>query len=181
MHMGVWRYSSTMLDLDTRWRWAGNFCPGRFIPQGEIIIYVAGWALEPAWKLRRDISFTAGNRTRTIQSVAIPTELSRHPLFHSKDWLFLSSSVSFVDNLSKGKQLLSRYEPVWTTGVRFPAGPRDVHSVQTNFRAQSAYLMGKRVHVSLEAKRQEREADQAPWSRMELYLHSPIYLHDIHN
>jgi hypothetical protein len=64
--MGEWKYSSTILDLGTtcelsEWR------PG------------AMWAPEPIWMLcSREESLTpTGNRNPAVQSVAIPTEVSR--------------------------------------------------------------------------------------------------------
>jgi hypothetical protein len=33
--MGQWRYSSTILDLGTRWRWVVSFMPRPFTPGGK--------------------------------------------------------------------------------------------------------------------------------------------------
>jgi hypothetical protein len=42
------------------------------------------------------------------------------------------------------------------------------HSVQTDFRDQPAYLMGKLVAVSPGVNRQERESDHSPQSSAEV-------------
>jgi hypothetical protein len=34
-HMGEWRYSSTILDPGTRWRWVVKFMPRSFYPHGN--------------------------------------------------------------------------------------------------------------------------------------------------
>jgi hypothetical protein len=34
---GEWRYSSTILDLGTRWKWTGSR-PGRFTPEKEPLV-----------------------------------------------------------------------------------------------------------------------------------------------
>jgi hypothetical protein len=35
IHMGEWSYSSTILDLGTRWRWVVRFIPKSFYSQGK--------------------------------------------------------------------------------------------------------------------------------------------------
>jgi hypothetical protein len=37
--MGEWRYSFTILDLDTRWRWVVSFTPRPLYPQGISVRY----------------------------------------------------------------------------------------------------------------------------------------------
>jgi hypothetical protein len=34
-HMGEWRFSSIILDLGTRWRWAVGFTFSQFLPKGK--------------------------------------------------------------------------------------------------------------------------------------------------
>jgi hypothetical protein len=69
-HMGKWRYSSTILDLGTRWRWVFSFTPLPLYPWGKSpgTHWIGGW-VGP----RREKSCIAGNRTRVVQPVAIPT------------------------------------------------------------------------------------------------------------
>jgi hypothetical protein len=38
-YMGEWRYSSTILDLRTRWRWMVSFTPLPFYPRGDSPLY----------------------------------------------------------------------------------------------------------------------------------------------
>jgi hypothetical protein len=42
-----WRYSSTILDLGTRWKWVVSFTPRPLYPLGKD----PGWAPEPVWTL----------------------------------------------------------------------------------------------------------------------------------
>jgi hypothetical protein len=101
-----WTYSSTILGLDTRWRWVVTFTPGLFTlryPLDE-----AGWAPESVWTLwTREKLFTAGNRTLAVQSVTRWTQLSRpiseglSTLKSALNVLILSSTV-----LSKGLRLI---------------------------------------------------------------------------
>jgi hypothetical protein len=38
-HMGEWRYSSTILDIGTRWRWVVSFTPLPLNPRGKTLRY----------------------------------------------------------------------------------------------------------------------------------------------
>jgi hypothetical protein len=54
--MGEWRYSSTILDLCTRWGWVVSFTPGPLYPGGKFPVSVgqeAGWASELVWTQRQ--------------------------------------------------------------------------------------------------------------------------------
>jgi hypothetical protein len=97
---GEWRYSSTILDMGTRWRCcqlhtAAALPPGKESPVP--IGWEAGWALEPVCALwSREKSFTpARNRNPEVQPVAhlaIPTEISQiFSLMHNAKILFSSS------------------------------------------------------------------------------------------
>jgi hypothetical protein len=70
--IGEWTYSSTILDLGTRWRWVVSFTPLPHYPPGTQptvpIREEAGWALEPVLTLwRREKSCTVGNRNLAVQ------------------------------------------------------------------------------------------------------------------
>jgi hypothetical protein len=70
--MGEWRYSTTILDLGTRWRWTVSFTPLSLYPRER----------NPRYPLDRRLCVPqknltpAGNRTPVFQLVAIPIELS---------------------------------------------------------------------------------------------------------
>jgi hypothetical protein len=66
---GEWRYSSTILDLGTRWRWVVSFTPLPLCPSTDCI----GGLVSPRVGLdcgEDDKSCPSGNRTRAVQSVA---------------------------------------------------------------------------------------------------------------
>jgi hypothetical protein len=71
--MGQWKYSSTIVDLGTRWKCVqlhalAALSPGKEPPAP--IGYEAGWAPEPVWTLwREEKSCTIENRTRVIKPV----------------------------------------------------------------------------------------------------------------
>jgi hypothetical protein len=56
-YMGEWGYSSNLLDLGTRWRWAVSFTPLPLYPPGKEppvpIGQKAEWAPESVWTLWR--------------------------------------------------------------------------------------------------------------------------------
>jgi hypothetical protein len=61
-HMGEWRYSSTILDLSTRWWWLASFMPWPLYPLGKPLVPTeqeARWAPELVWILqsREKISY----------------------------------------------------------------------------------------------------------------------------
>jgi hypothetical protein len=55
--MKKWRYSSTRLELGTRWRWVVSFTPLPLYPPEKVlplpIGLEAGWAPETVWTLLR--------------------------------------------------------------------------------------------------------------------------------
>jgi hypothetical protein len=73
-HMGEWRYSSTILDLSSRWRWMVNFTSLPIYPRGKSLWYPLNrWLGGPQNRLtlrRREKSCTAENRTRAFQPLA---------------------------------------------------------------------------------------------------------------
>jgi hypothetical protein len=75
-HIGEWRYSSTVLDLSTRWRWVVSFMHHLLYPWGKSPQYPLdrrlGGSPELVWILwRREKSLAlARNRTLAIQSIA---------------------------------------------------------------------------------------------------------------
>jgi hypothetical protein len=78
--MGEWRYSSSILDLGTRWRSGQIHILAALHPNKELPVptkFEDGWAPELVWALwRKEKSLAlAGNRTPAVQP-AIPTELS---------------------------------------------------------------------------------------------------------
>jgi hypothetical protein len=72
IHMAEWRYSSTFLDLDTRWRWVPSLTPRPIYP----------WERNPRYPLDRRLGspqslsgryeektpVPAGNRTQAVHS-----------------------------------------------------------------------------------------------------------------
>jgi hypothetical protein len=71
------RYSSTILDLGSRWKGWVSLTSRLFYPGTRAPVPIeqeAGWAPEPVWTLwRREMSGTVGNRTWAVQPVVIPT------------------------------------------------------------------------------------------------------------
>jgi hypothetical protein len=71
-----WRYSSTILDLGTRWRWEAILTPLPIYPPGKDppvpIGQEAGWVPEPVWALWRGAKSlsAARNRTMAVKPVA---------------------------------------------------------------------------------------------------------------
>jgi hypothetical protein len=70
--MGEWRYSSTTLDLSTRWRWLVSFLP-QPLSLGKRPHWIGGWVvtratLEAAKK--RKVSCPASSRIMVVQTIA---------------------------------------------------------------------------------------------------------------
>jgi hypothetical protein len=68
--MREWRYSSTILNLGTKWRWVASFAPRLFCPPppvGE----EDGWVSGLVWTMWRREKFVvpAGNRTPAAQTL----------------------------------------------------------------------------------------------------------------
>jgi hypothetical protein len=68
-HMGEWRYSSTFLDLGTRWRWSasrpGRFTAGEGAPGTH---WIGSWVGPLSGSGRRgEKSSISGNRTQAVQ------------------------------------------------------------------------------------------------------------------
>jgi hypothetical protein len=82
-HTREWRYSSTVLDLDTRWRWVVSFTPLSLYPRGRSPWYPlhrGGWVVPRVGldAVEAKKSCTARNRTRAVQpDWAIPTPCER--------------------------------------------------------------------------------------------------------
>jgi hypothetical protein len=75
--VGEWRYSSTIVDFGTKWRWVVSFSHRPLYKRGRSFRYpldstYGGWAPEPVWALRnrKKISCVSGNRTPAVQPVA---------------------------------------------------------------------------------------------------------------
>jgi hypothetical protein len=72
--MGEWRYSATIFDLGTRWRWVESF---KLLPlylwrkhPWYLFDRRLGGFQSPVWMLwRREKSYIAGNRTRPLRPV----------------------------------------------------------------------------------------------------------------
>jgi hypothetical protein len=93
----------------------------------------AGCAPEPVWTLwRREKSCTAGNRTRAVQPVAIPTELTRRlsSLNNRQEmrwvWIQLIVCRELVMPINTGCSLCREQEPQWDLFVGSSA-PRRVY------------------------------------------------------
>jgi hypothetical protein len=79
--MGEWRYSSTILDLGTRWRCVVSFTLRILYTRGKeapVTNWIGGWVgpRVGADAVKKNKSCTAGNVTRTFQP--IPIELFWH-------------------------------------------------------------------------------------------------------
>jgi hypothetical protein len=77
--VGKWRYSSIILDLDTRWRWVPSFTPRPLLPQGNRLWYQLDRRLgeppsRPGSCGEEKNIFPDGNRTWAVQPVAIMTD-----------------------------------------------------------------------------------------------------------
>jgi hypothetical protein len=73
--MEEWRYSSTNLDLGTRWTSGQLHAPTALPPEKEPPIPIgkeAGWTPESVWMLRRREKYLtpAGNRTPAVHPLA---------------------------------------------------------------------------------------------------------------
>jgi hypothetical protein len=58
-HVGQLMYSSTILNLGTRWRWVASFTPWPLYPPGKqlpVTIGPARWTPDSVWTLWRKIS-----------------------------------------------------------------------------------------------------------------------------
>jgi hypothetical protein len=76
--MGTWRYSSTILELGTRWRWVVTFTPRPPYPRGKGPRCSLQRRLDGpenrSWCCLTEKSLSLdGNRTPAVQSIAIPT------------------------------------------------------------------------------------------------------------
>jgi hypothetical protein len=87
---GVWRYSFTILNLSTRWRWVVGFTPLLLYARGNSPQYPqqAGWAPEPVWMLWRWETSLASARNWT----PIPQLLSSYA-GHYTDWAILAPKI----------------------------------------------------------------------------------------
>jgi hypothetical protein len=88
-HMGEWRYSSTILDLGTRWRWAISFTPRMLYPRGNC----------PRYPLDRRLSGPQSRSGRCGEERNLPPVVSRTPAVqpvarHHADWAILTSKLS---------------------------------------------------------------------------------------
>jgi hypothetical protein len=74
-HMREWRYSCTILDVDTRWRWAVSFTPWPLYPMGigHGTHWIGGWVGPRAgldsMKKKKYLA-SAGSRNPAVQPVA---------------------------------------------------------------------------------------------------------------
>jgi hypothetical protein len=103
--MKEWRYSPSLLDLVTRWRWVVSFTPLPLYLLGNEppvpIGWEAGWAPEPVYTLwKREKSCTAGNQTWAVQPVAhhytdSPLNVILPYMSRSPKW-FLSWKMSVI-------------------------------------------------------------------------------------
>jgi hypothetical protein len=71
--MGEWRYNSTIIYLNTRWRRVVSFTLQPLYPEGKYpgTHYIGGW-VEPIAGLDAAEKRKAKNKTPTIQHVARP-------------------------------------------------------------------------------------------------------------
>jgi hypothetical protein len=95
--MWDWNYSSTFLDFGTRWKWVVSFMPRPLYPRGRSPRYqldrrLGGLQSRFGPCAREKNLATAGNKTPTVQPLALPitTELSRlqRYLYSNKIYIF---------------------------------------------------------------------------------------------
>jgi hypothetical protein len=94
--MGEWRYSFTILELVSRWRWVVSFKPRPLTPR-EIISrknWIGGWVgPDPVLTLwGREILAPAGDETPGVQPVAL----------HHTDWAIPTSLDLGMEGLTVG-------------------------------------------------------------------------------
>jgi hypothetical protein len=94
-HMGQWRYSSTILDLDTRWRWVVSFKPRPLYSRGN--------------RPRYQVDSRLGGPERSVDVVekrkAFPCweskQLKNYPNKFVKFWSLISTSSSIKFSMLK--------------------------------------------------------------------------------
>jgi hypothetical protein len=118
--MGEWRYSSTVLDIDTRWRWSasrpGRFTPGEIAPSEHLI---GGWVGPRAGSdtvEKRKISFGWGEGLCPLKSLLQKTVLI----------LYRLSKVSIIVRLEFLRWSLWR---LLSLGILRPFIVRDISDV----------------------------------------------------
>jgi hypothetical protein len=91
--MGDWRYSSTILDLGTRWRWVISFITRQLYPRGHNPRYPSDrfqWLSGHCGVEKKSLSLT-GNRTPAVQPVARPYTSRATP---APPWYRVGSTVA---------------------------------------------------------------------------------------
>jgi hypothetical protein len=98
-HMGKWRCSAIILDLDTRWRWMVNFMPLLLYSSGENLQYPLnrrlGGPQSQSGGCREKEKFLAPTRNQT---------LAIHPLAHHyTDWAIMAEGRLIETYSKKGE------------------------------------------------------------------------------
>jgi hypothetical protein len=114
--MRQWRYSSTILDLRTGWRWVVSFTPGRIITRewAPRTSRVGNeWTTELIWLVwRREKAFVARNWTQIDQHIAQCCI----------DWIIPLRYISFSE-IYKWPHLDIMRGPDWRRDFRFRSVP----------------------------------------------------------
>jgi hypothetical protein len=86
--MGEWMYSSTIIDLGTRWRWVVSFMPRPLYPdeKAPVTHWIGGWITpELVWTLLSGEKYLALARSRT--------PAAQHVAHHYIDWAIRESII----------------------------------------------------------------------------------------
>jgi hypothetical protein len=90
---GEWRWTSTILELGTRSRWAVTFTPLPLYPWERApfppipIVQEARWGPEPVWSTEESLA-PARNQTLAVQPIACHWAIPAHKKFKIKTWFF---------------------------------------------------------------------------------------------
>jgi hypothetical protein len=136
-HMGEWRYSSTILDLGTRWTWVVSFTTWLLYPRGKSpsTHWIRGWAgLKTGMDAvdKRKISFLCWHSNPSCPAHSLSLYQLSYPFITNKELGKLRWCIDPATGLipSRGKKFSLPQSLVLGPAAYYPLGSGKIFSLE---------------------------------------------------